>query len=199
MINRLFALFLIATLFSCLKDDEDNFTDIDYFDFDPDTELTCQTNRYGWQATGIDINRDGIPDFSIIASYTAEDGINNMQDAYHIYIEPEYQYNNEYNPFTPAVSMDDNSYVKLYDEDNGEFNDNSGVYLYHWLYKVDELDSYTPEKNGYILVRLRNNRKSDDYYYGWIQIDYDGFKLIVMDQAYCTVPNKKIRPGQVKN
>jgi len=200
MKNRIIIPLLLISLFSgCDKQNDINHNDIIYFNFNPDIELTCQTDYYGFNSTGIDLNGDGYYDFLIIATYGEADSIYRMKDEYHIYIRPLYINNNKYNPYTPSISMDTPSFVRLYNYYDGEFNDSSGVYLYHYLYKVDSDHDYSPDKNCYILLRLHDTKKSGDFYYGWLQLKYENFKVILIDYAYCILVNQKIKPGQIEN
>ena len=186
--------FLII-LMGCEKKES---SDIIYTELNQSLSTSVVSGSYGLSSGGIDLNLDGVKDYSVMASYTKADGIYTMEDEHHIYIRPIYMYNNEYNPYTPYISMEGNWFVTLYPTDDGYFNDSSGVFTTHWLYKVDEEDNYAPQGRYYIALKLSSTRFADKSYYGWLQVEFEDFGIHLLDYAFCTTANKKIHAGQMK-
>jgi hypothetical protein len=153
---------------------------------------------------GLDLNKDGMRDFTIIISHSMADSIYTMKNAYYIFIRTDEVNLSAPNNFSLRIATDKNKttnwpdYQILADLKNyGEepsFND-SIHYQNAWIYKVDDYDSLTVEGNHYIGLKLIG--KNGKHYYGWVQLGIEFWKVTIKDFAFCSTPNHPIQCGKL--
>lgn len=142
----------------------------------------------------IDINNDGITDYTVMIEHAASDSVYHFKDEYLIIIGSE-----KFN--LVSIINPNKGFARIYSYGDNLQNDFDLMILdgvainipRAYLYKTDDIDTYKNLGKFYIGLKMFINNKA---HYGWASFEIQDFKITIKEMAINKTADKMISIGQ---